>query len=100
VQLVRVTSGQSRTPPVARSGWSVALAVWIGRIPKLIVRVRFSSPAPRDPSSKYWFSAHPRTPGTGARAAAARPLPPDEDVLIDGLTEDENRLLLAAALEA
>jgi hypothetical protein len=32
--------------------------------------------------------------------AAARPLPPDEDVLIDGLTEDEDRLFLAAALEA
>jgi hypothetical protein len=32
--------------------------------------------------------------------AAARPLPPDEDVLIDGLTEDEDRLFLAAVLEA
>ncbi len=32
--------------------------------------------------------------------AAARPLPPDEDALIDGLTEDEDRLFLAAALEA
>jgi hypothetical protein len=31
--------------------------------------------------------------------AAARPLPPDEDVLIDGLTEDEDRLFLAAVLE-
>jgi hypothetical protein len=32
--------------------------------------------------------------------AAARPLPPDEDVLIDGLTEDEDHLFLAAVLEA
>jgi hypothetical protein len=32
--------------------------------------------------------------------AAARPLPPDEDVLIDDLTEDEDRLFLAAVLEA
>lgn len=32
--------------------------------------------------------------------AVARPLPPDEDVLIDGLTEDEDRLFLAAVLEA
>ena len=32
--------------------------------------------------------------------AAARPLPPDEDVLIDGLTEDEDRLFLAAVLGA
>jgi hypothetical protein len=28
------------------------------------------------------------------------PLPPDEDVLIDDLTEDEDRLFLAAVLEA
>jgi len=32
--------------------------------------------------------------------AAARPLPPDEDVLIDDFTEDEDRLFLAAVLEA
>jgi hypothetical protein len=31
---------------------------------------------------------------------AARPLPPDADVLIDNLTEDEDRLFLAAILEA
>jgi hypothetical protein len=31
---------------------------------------------------------------------AARPLPPDADVLIDDLTEDEDRLFLAAILEA
>jgi hypothetical protein len=32
--------------------------------------------------------------------AAARPLPPDEDVLIDDLTEDEDHLFLAAVLDA
>lgn len=32
--------------------------------------------------------------------AAARPLPPDEDVLIDDLTEDEDRLFIAAVLDA
>jgi len=32
--------------------------------------------------------------------AAARPLPPDEDVLIHDLTEDEDRLFLAAVLDA
>jgi len=32
--------------------------------------------------------------------AAARPLPPDEDVLIDGLTDDEDRLFIAAVLDA
>ena len=32
--------------------------------------------------------------------AAARPLPPDEDVLIDDLTEDEDRLFLTAVLDA
>jgi len=32
--------------------------------------------------------------------AAAQPLPPDKDVLIDDLTEDEDRLFLAAVLEA
>jgi hypothetical protein len=31
---------------------------------------------------------------------AARPLPPDADVVIDDLTEDEDRLFLAAILEA
>lgn len=32
--------------------------------------------------------------------AAARPLPPDEDVLIADLTEDEDRIFLAAVLDA
>jgi hypothetical protein len=32
--------------------------------------------------------------------AAARPLPPDEDVLIEDLTEDEDHLFLAAVLDA
>ena len=32
--------------------------------------------------------------------AAARPLPPDEDALIDDLTEDEDRSFLAAVLDA
>jgi hypothetical protein len=32
--------------------------------------------------------------------AAAQPLPPDDDVLIDGLTEDEDRLFIAAVLDA
>ncbi|HXP20302.1 MAG TPA: hypothetical protein VN840_11720 [Streptosporangiaceae bacterium] len=32
--------------------------------------------------------------------AAAHPLPPDEEVLIDDLTEDEDHLFLAAVLEA
>ena len=31
---------------------------------------------------------------------SARPLPPDGDVVIDDLTEDEDRLFLAAILEA
>jgi hypothetical protein len=46
VQLTRVTSGQSRLLAVTRPRWSAAPAAWIGRFPKLIVRVRFSSPAP------------------------------------------------------
>jgi hypothetical protein len=32
--------------------------------------------------------------------AAARPLPPDEDALIGDLTKDEDRLFLAAVLDA
>lgn len=32
--------------------------------------------------------------------AAARPFPRDEDVLIDDLTEDEDRLFIAAVLDA
>jgi uncharacterized protein (UPF0548 family) len=39
VQLARVTSGQSRLLPVARSGWSAASSATICPIPKLIVRV-------------------------------------------------------------
>ena len=31
--------------------------------------------------------------------AAARPLPSDEDVVIDGLTEDEDRVFVAAVLD-
>jgi hypothetical protein len=31
---------------------------------------------------------------------AAQPLPPDADVLIDDLTEDEDRVFLGAILEA
>ena len=32
--------------------------------------------------------------------AAARPLPPDDEVLMDDLTEDEDRLFIAAVLDA
>lgn len=32
--------------------------------------------------------------------AAARPLPPDENVLIEDLTGDEDRLFVAAVLDA
>ncbi len=46
VQLATVTRGQSRTLAVPGHSWSAALAARIGGIPKLIVRVRFSSPAP------------------------------------------------------
>jgi hypothetical protein len=38
--------------------------------------------------------------GKSVVLAAARPLPPDEDVLIDDLTEDEDRIFLAAVLDA
>ena len=31
--------------------------------------------------------------------AAARPLPPDEDAVIDDLSEDEDRIFLAAVLD-
>ena len=46
VQLATVPRGQSRVLAVPAPGWSAGLAARIGRIPKLIVRVRFSSPAP------------------------------------------------------
>jgi hypothetical protein len=39
VQLARMTSGQSRLLPVARSGWSAASPATICPIPKLIVQV-------------------------------------------------------------
>jgi hypothetical protein len=43
----RVTSGRSRPLRVSRVAWSAALTGRICPIPKLIVRVRFPSPAPR-----------------------------------------------------
>jgi hypothetical protein len=39
-------------------------------------------------------------PRTTRQQAPAGPLPPDEDVLIDDLTEDEDRLFVAAVLDA
>jgi hypothetical protein len=46
VQLATASKGQSRILTVPGHGWSPPLAAQIGPIPKLIVRVRFSSPAP------------------------------------------------------
>ena len=46
VQLARVTSGQPRLLQVPRVAWSAVLPAVICPIPKLIVRVRFPSPAP------------------------------------------------------
>ena len=67
VQLAPVNQGQSRVLAVHGPGWSATPAGRIGRIPKLIVRVRFSSPAPQSPSSTYWWSAQPGVPGLDAR---------------------------------
>ncbi len=55
--------------------------------------------------------SEPEVPGSGSQGTtverdkddvldAARPLPPDEDVLMDDLTEDEDRIFLAAILNA
>jgi hypothetical protein len=54
-----------------------------------------------EPEARKLASQGPtRERDKGDLLAAARPLPPDEDVLIDGLTEDEDRLFLDAVLEA
>ena len=45
--LARVTKGKSRLPAGTRNGRSAPLAAVIAPLPKLIVRVRFSSPAPQ-----------------------------------------------------
>ena len=45
VPLVRVMMGQPGSPGTARSTWSAPLAAVSSELPKLIVRVRFSSPA-------------------------------------------------------
>jgi hypothetical protein len=45
--LTRVTRGQSRLPGDSHPGWSAPLAALTAALPNLIVRVRFSSPAPR-----------------------------------------------------
>jgi hypothetical protein len=46
------------------------------------------------------FDGATRERGKNDVLGAARPLPPDEDVVIDDLTEDEDRLFLAAILNA
>ena len=43
--LTRVTRGQPRRPEANQPGWSAPLAAVTAALPKLIVRVRFSSPA-------------------------------------------------------
>jgi hypothetical protein len=45
--LARVTGGHPRSLRTARYAWSAQLAGVTTALPKLIVRVRFSSPAPR-----------------------------------------------------
>src|ERR1039457_2272895 len=47
--LARVTRGQPRSLLTARDAWSAPLAAVTATLPKLIVRVRFSSPAPHVP---------------------------------------------------
>jgi hypothetical protein len=49
--LARVTRGQSGSPGTARNAWSAPLTAVTAALPKLIVRVRFSSPAPHRPRS-------------------------------------------------
>jgi len=56
VQLARVACGQSRILRVSPLGWSAASAGMICPIPKLIVRVRFPSPAP---ARKSQFRRYP-----------------------------------------
>jgi hypothetical protein len=46
VPLTTVTRGQPRSPRTGRTARSAPLAASTGLLPKLIVRVRFSSPAP------------------------------------------------------
>jgi hypothetical protein len=58
--------------------------------------VRMSEPEAHKPV----FPAATRERDRDDVLAAARPLPPDEDVLIDDLTEDEDRLFLTAVLDA
>jgi hypothetical protein len=52
VQLTTVLDGQRLCSAGSRTGWSGGLSGCIGQLPKLIMRVRFSSPAPPgNPSS-------------------------------------------------
>ena len=46
VPLTRVTRGQPGSLGTTRDAWSAPLAAVTAALPKLIVRVRFSSPAP------------------------------------------------------
>jgi hypothetical protein len=46
VPLTRVTRGQPGSLGTTRDAWSAPLAAITAALPKLIVRVRFSSPAP------------------------------------------------------
>ncbi len=74
VPLTRVTKGQPRSLGTARSAWSASLAAVSAALPKLIVRVRFSSPASRHEgldqgtSSRAWALIIPGGGSGGGRA--------------------------------
>jgi hypothetical protein len=55
---------------------------------------------PEPEARKPVFPATTRERDRDDVLAAARPLPPDDGVLIDDLTEDEDRFFLAAVLDA
>lgn len=76
VQLAKVTSGQSRLLAVPQVSCSAASSAAICPIPKLTVRVRFSSPDPGFESAAQMAyssrpTALPETPDCGLRARSA-----------------------------
>ena len=68
VPLAGVTRGQPRSLGTARDAWSAPLAAVTVTLPKLIVRVRFSSPAPGVPTR----SGRNAQPALGPHAEAGQ----------------------------
>jgi hypothetical protein len=77
VQLTTVLDGQLWYAADGQTSWSRPLTAVLGQLPKLMVRVRFSSPAPR---------CNPRSPGTSGIPPVSHRNHSNASVLLQSLT--------------